>query len=59
MRAVDLTKLLPSVKRETLAQRIEDARLLLSIYGFLRPSESSRIRKQLEREWAKSTGATR
>ena len=31
----------------TVAQRLEDCRLMLSIHGYLRPSESDRIQRKI------------
>lgn len=35
----------------TLAQRLEDARLLLKVQSYLRDSESDRIKREIERDW--------
>lgn len=35
----------------TLAQNMEDARLLLKVQGYLRDSESDRIKREIERDW--------
>lgn len=37
--------------RAILAQRLEDARLLLRLHGYLRDSESDRIRNKLDADW--------
>lgn len=36
---------------ETLAQNIEDARLLLKIHGYISDSVSDKVKAKLEREW--------
>ncbi len=35
----------------TLAQRLEDARLFLKVHGYLRDSESDRIKAQIAYDW--------
>lgn len=35
----------------TLAQRLEDARLILKVVGYLRDSESDRIKRHLSDDW--------
>ena len=39
-------------RQSTLAQRLEDCRILLHIHGYLRDGESDRIKAKLAREWA-------
>ena len=40
-------------KQRTLAQRFEDCRILLHIHGYLRDSESNRIKAKLAAQWDK------
>lgn len=51
----DLTKVRDGV---TLAQRITDARILLHVHGYLRDSESDRIRDKVAKDWAAQTAAS-
>jgi hypothetical protein len=43
----ELCQRIPEWKASILAQRLEDCRLLLSIKGYLRPSESDRIQRKI------------
>lgn len=49
---MNLRTLLPGWKRSTLAQRLEDSRVLLNIHGYIRPVENERIKRRILREWA-------
>lgn len=58
--SLDLRKPIPAWKRETLAARLEHSRILLLIHGYLRDSESERIKQRIHRDWEASApeGAT-
>jgi len=49
----ELSKKIVAWESCTLAQRLEDARLLLHLKGYLRDSENDRIKKTLYLDWEK------
>jgi hypothetical protein len=49
---------IPAWPAATLAQRLEDARVLLSVHRFLRESENARIRASLKKRWEAEASAT-
>lgn len=42
---------IPAWPASTLAQRLEDARVLLSVHRFLRESENTRIKASIKKRW--------
>jgi hypothetical protein len=48
MKLRDTVALLP---KSTLAERLEYARMVLKIHGFLRPAESARIKTKIHAQW--------
>jgi hypothetical protein len=42
---------IPAWPASTLAQRLEDARVLLSVHRFLRESENKRIKAAIGKRW--------
>lgn len=46
-----LRDMLPVWPASTLGQRVEDARMLLNVHGFLRESENMRISAKIQKRW--------
>ena len=46
-----LTQVLSPTTGETLAQRIENARLILHMHGYLGDAQSTKIQERLARDW--------
>ncbi len=51
----DLTRPMPPWPSCPLGERLQHARVLLKIYGYLRDTEDQRIKARLEQEWAHDT----
>jgi hypothetical protein len=48
---MNLSDSIPAWPASTLAQRLEDARVLLSVHRFLRESENTRIKATIKKRW--------
>ena len=46
-----LRDLIPTWKMSTLAQRLEDSRLLLRVHGYLGDVASGKIKRRIRRDW--------